>query len=593
MRSILSGFSVLLLAAALLCTALPARGLPSEKSRWIELRTPSFVLFSDAGEKSARNVAASLERLRSVLGQLNPDLKLTSPNPTYVFVFRDDESLKPYRRVYNGKPVDVGGYFLALPEANWVAINGGPQGNQTAVIHHELLHSILRNNYPSLPLWFHEGMAEVYSSFVAGDREAKIGAPVPEHVAWLRRHGTIPLAELFAVDQSSPDYNEGERRGAFYAESWALVHDLLVGNPELRGKAPAYFREMAKEKPAPGAFHRAFGLDDAALEREVGSYVRKRIYEVQTVPVQPTDELKVARRDLPRAEALARLGNLLASLDATLRPAAGEHFRAALALDPEQPQALAGMGRLQTLADRPREARPWLERAAKKAPDDFVIQYLYGLNLLELDPGPQEMRQAREAFARAVALQPDFGEAWARLAFAQAQEDPPPPEAVHAFETAHKLLPTRTDIAFNLMLVCARTGRRDRAQDILDHVIALRGTPDELRRAQAALIQEQRRDAEELIGHGDLAQAAARLQELAAQSPTPEQRADLQSRLDEVRNVLEYNRFVDRYNQAMELAGRDPKAAIAILQDLIATTREPGQVDQAKKALDSLRGEGR
>jgi tetratricopeptide (TPR) repeat protein len=580
--------SALLLSAALLPGPRP----------WIELRTPSFVLFSDAGEKEARKVAASLERLRSVLGQLNPDLKLTAPNPTYVFVFRDQESLKPYRRIYNGKPVDVGGYFLTLPEANWVAINGAPRGGSpTAIIQHELLHSILRNNYPSLPLWFNEGMAEVYSSFQATDREAYIGAPVPEHVAWLRRRGTFPLSELFAVGQDSPDYNEGARRGAFYAESWALVHDLLVGNPELRAKAPSYFQEMAKEKPAPDAFRRAFGLDDAALEKEVGSYVRKRIYIVQTVPVQPIDdmaELKIAKRDIPRAEALARLGNLLASLDPVLRPAAAEHFQAALALDPEQPQALAGMGRLEAMAEHPKEARPWLEKAARKAPEDFVIQYLYGLNLLEdlpaLRPGLPEMRQAREAFARAVALQPDFGEAWAHLAYTQAQEDPPPPEAVAAFETAHKLLPARIDIAFNLMLLCARTGHRDRAQEILDHVIALRGTPDDLRRAQSALIQEERRDVEELIGEGKLEQAVARLEKLAARSPTPEQRADLQGRLEEVRHVIDYNRFVDRYNEAMHLAGRDPKAALAILEDLIATTREPGQVEQAKRAVESLRG---
>jgi tetratricopeptide (TPR) repeat protein len=585
-RPILSG--LLLLSAG----ALPVRALPAEKIPWIELRTPSFLLFSDAGEKNARSVAARLERLRSVLGQLNPGLKLTSPNPTYVFVFRDAESLKPYRRIYNGTPVDVGGYFLAQTEANWAVINGDPRGNETAILQHELLHSILSNNYPSLPLWFNEGMAEVYSAFQASDREAKIGAPVPEHVIWLRRHGAMPLADLFAVRQSSPDYNEGERRGAFYANAWALVHDLLVGNPALRDKAPAYFQEMAKEHPAPDAFHRAFGLDDTALERELNSYVRKRIYVIQTLPVQPDDELHITKRDVPRAEALARLGNLLASLDPTLRPAAAEHFRAALALDPGQPQALAGLGRLESLADRPQQARPWLEKAAQKAPDDFLIQYLYGAALLDSAPGPQEIRQAKDAFTRAVALQPEFGEAWARLAYTQAQDDALLTEAVTSFETAHRLLPTRLDIAFNLLLAAARSGRMDRAQEVLDRVIAVRGTPDDLLRAQTALIQEKRRGIEDLIGQGDLQQAAKRLEDLIAQAPTTDQKTDLQNRLDEVRHVIDYNRFVDRYNEAMRLAGSDPKAAIVILEDLVATTREPGQIEQAKRVLESLR-EGR
>jgi Flp pilus assembly protein TadD len=584
------------LSAALLLAALaagaPLRALPPEKDAWIELRTPSFVLFSDAGEKNARHVAASLERLRSVLGQLNPALKLTSPNPTYVFVFRDNNTFRPYRRVYNGKPVDVGGYFITRPEANWVAVDGDRRSDEAAILNHEYLHYVLSNNYPSLPLWFNEGMAEVYSTFLASNREARIGAPIPEHVYWLRRNGLIPLRDLFAVDQSSPDYSEGARRGVFYAESWALVHNLLVGNPEHRRQAAAYFQEMAKEQPAPDAFRRAFGLDEEALEKEIRSYVRKRAFEVQLIPVAPEEELRVTRRDLPRAEALARLGSLLVSLDRTLWPDAAEHFRAALALDAGQAQALAGLGWIESLSGRPREARPWLEKAAAKAPDDFVIQYLYGLALLDL-AGPADLRLARDAFARAVTLQPEYGEGWARLGYAQAQEDPLPPEAVTAFETAHRLLPTHTDVAFNLMLAYARSGQRERAAEMIDRVLAVHGTPDEVRRARAALIQERRKDAEDIIGKGDLESAAALLDELAAAAPTPEQKAELLGRLADVRHVLDYNRFVDRYNHAMRIAGSDPKAAIAILEELVATTAEPGQLEQARKVLASLKAERR
>jgi len=589
MRPILSLLAIL--AVGLLGG--PARALPPERDAWIELKTPSFVLFSDAGEKNARQVAESLERLRSVLGQLNPGLKLTAPNPSYVFVFRNNDAFKPYRRVYNGRPVDVGGYFITRPEANWVAVNGDPRTDEEAIINHEYLHYILSNNYPSLPLWFNEGMAEVYSSFQATAREARIGIPIPEHVYWLRQHSLIPPAQLFAMSQTSPDYNEGARRGVFYAESWALVHYLLVGSPEHQKKAPDYLREMTRDQPAANAFRAAFGLDDATLEQEIRAYVRKRLFEVKTIPVQPNETLQVTRRDLPRAEALARLGGLLVSLDPSLWPAAAEHFQAALAQDPAQPQALAGRGWLESLAGHPHEARPWLEKAATRAPDDFVIQYLYGLALLEGTPGPDDLRQARRAFAQAVALQPDFGEAWARLAFAQAQDDTLLPEALRSFETAHRLLPTHTDIAYNLALAYARTGQRDRAQEIIDHVLAAHGTPDEVQRARAALIQEKRRDVEDLIEKSDLEGAAALLEQLAAQSPTPDQKTALLARLDEVRHVLAYNRFVGRYNQAMELAGRDPKAAIAILEDLVATTSEPGQLEQAKKVLASLKGERR
>jgi len=596
MRTILSALSACLLALAL--AAGPARAqsaeLPPEQDRWIELKTPSFVLWSDASEKNAREVAARLERLRSVLGQLNPGLKLTSPNPTYVFVFRTTAAFKPYRRVYNGQAVYVGGYFVTQPEANWVAVNGDARSDEESILNHELLHSILRNNYPGLPLWFNEGLAEVYSSFQATDREARIGLPIPDHVYWLRLHSLIPVAQLFAMDQGSPDYNEGARRGVFYAESWALVHYLLVGHPELRQKAPLYFREMAKERPAPDAFRAAFGRGEGELEKEIQAYVRKRIFEVQIVPVQPDADLHFTRRDLPRAEALARLGGLLVSLGASRWPAAADHFHAALALDPEQPQALAGLGWIESLSGRPQEAQPWLAKAAAKAPDDVVIQYLYGIALLDGTSGPAEARQAQAALARAVALQPELGEAWARLAFAQAREDPMPADAVLSFETAHRLLPGRTDIAFNLVLACARSGRRDRAQEVIDHVLAVHGSAEQVQKARAALVNEQRRDAEDLIGKGDLKKAAALLAEVVQQpAATPEQKADLLARLADIRQVLDYNSFVDRYNQAIEIASREPEAAIAILEELVATSREAGQVEQAKKVLESLKAERR
>jgi tetratricopeptide (TPR) repeat protein len=366
-----------------------------------------------------------------------------------------------------------------------------------------------------------------------------------------------------------------------------------VGDPQHQRQAPLYLQEMAQEAPAADAFPRAFGLDQATLEREIRMYVRKRVFEVQIVPVQPEEDLRFIRRDLSRPEAIARLGNLLASLDPTLWPAAAEHFHAALALDPEQAQAQAGLGRLEALAGRPKEALPWLERAAARAPDDFVIQYLFGVALLDTQPDRKGLQRARDAFGRAVALQPEYGEAWARLAYAQAEEDPDTlaAAALGSFETAHRLLPTRSDIAFNLVLAYARSGKRDRAQDVIEHTLVPHGTPDEVRRARSALVQEERREVEELIGKGDLTTATTRLEGLLARAATPEQRAELAARLEDVRQVLAYNRFVDRYNHAMEIAGRDPQGAIAILEDLVATTREPGQLEQARRVLESLKSE--
>lgn len=147
--------------AALVTAALPAaHALPKPKEEWIEIRTANFTLFSSAGEKDTQRLAADLERLRDALTQLSPGLALNSPYPTYIFVFRNADSFRPYQRLYKGKPLDSGGYFLSRELANFVAINGDQRGDGRGIIYHEYLHYALRNNYASLPLWLNEGLAE-------------------------------------------------------------------------------------------------------------------------------------------------------------------------------------------------------------------------------------------------------------------------------------------------------------------------------------------------------------------------------------------------------------------------------------------------
>jgi len=563
----------------------PARALPPDGDAWLKLETDNFTLFSNAGERPTRQLATDLERLRATLAQLDPDLKLSSPSPTFLFVFRDGAALDPYRLVFEGKPVEVGGYFLSRPEANYVAVNADPRGDARAIVYHEYLHYILRNNYPGLPLWLHEGMAQLYSTFDAGGSEARIGKPMEEHARWLPRNPLLPLAELFALGVRSRDYHEGSRRGAFYAQSWALAHYLLVGNPDRRELTLRYLRTLSRGEPADEAFRLAFGGE---LEAELRAYIHRGVFRHVQAPGAKV-EPGFRSAPLPREDLLAGLGLLLSFLDPSLRSVAEEHLKAALAANPGHGPALAGLGVLAELAGRTEEAGSWLERAAKAAPDDFLIQYRWGLNRLALAPDRAALRQAADALGRAVALRPDFGDAWARLGYALSSEVPLPPEALRAFETAHRLMPWDTSIAFNLMLTRIRMGKAKEAEALIDGAIALEGGPAEAERARSVWVEELRGEAERQLEKGDLEGAVPLLEELAAKA-AGEQREKLHRRLDEVRGVLAYNRFGERYDQAVQLAqqGRMDQA-IHILEDLAAHAPTPGQAAEARRLLEEIR----
>jgi Flp pilus assembly protein TadD len=581
--------SFTLLAAALWAIAAPARALPSPRDPWIEVHTASFTLFSEAGERKTKEIGEDLERLRDALSQLSPGLALSSPTPTYIFIFQDAPSFQPYQRTYNGKPLDSGGYFLGRQLANYVAINGNQHGDEKVIIYHEYLHYLMNNNFAALPLWMNEGLAEYYSTFQAAKDEARIGLPVPEHVFWLRQHTFIPFTTLFAVTEKSPEYNEADRRGGFYAESWALVHYLISGNPERRRQASEYLRLVQAGTPPDRIFAKAFGADPTRLEHELRIYIQKKLFDYTRVPIRSAASLSVDVKPMARADMLYRLGDLLANLSDDRAAEAGEHFRAALALQPDHGPALAGLGFLAERAGRTDEARASYEKAAKLAPDDVRVQYLYANNLIA-DPGPDSLRLARAALKLAVALRPDFGEAWARLGYTYQTEEDLPPEAVQALETAHRLLPARMDVAHNLSLAYARNGQEAKAQELIDRVLVPQATPEQVESAREGLLDEEHRRAEELIGVQKLAEALPVLEAVKAKTSRPQRRAEIEQRIEEIRHALNFNAFVDRYNQAVELAnrGKVPEAA-AILETLLETTQDPVQVERARTLLERLR----
>ncbi len=583
--------ALLLTALILPAVAAPAAALP-RKDDWVELRTPSFTLFTNAGESYTRRIAADLERLRDALSQLAPGVALSSPTPTYIFVFRNATSFQPYLRTYAGRPMESGGYFLSTQLANYVAINGDRRADGTSIIYHEYLHYVLRNQFASLPLWLHEGLAEYYSTFkVVGD-QAKIGLPILEHVTWLRKNPLIPLASLFAVEEDSKEYNENSRRGAFYAESWALVHYLISGNPERRRQASEYLRLAQAGAPPAKIFEQAFGAGPATLERELSNYVKGYLFNYTTAPIRPEASFAVEARPMAWADVLYRLGDLLADLDEEHRAAAAEHFRAALAEQPDHGPALAGLGYLEELAGRHQEARPWYGRAAKAAPDHFLVQYLYATNLME-DPGPDSLRQARVALSKAVQLRPDFGEAWARLGYTYQVEEKLAAEAVQVLETAHRLLPSRPDIAHNLAVVYARAGERQKAEALIESVLVPRGEPEAVENAREALLDEDYIRAEELIGEQKLEEALLQLEKIRAQTVREARRATLTARIGEIQAALSFNRFVDQYNQAVALANKgDIRGAVAILEPLAEATPNPTQADQARRLLERLKRGG-
>ena len=88
-------------------------------------------------------------------------------------------------------------------------------------------------------MWLNEGSGRVLWQFhdlrqICGDRESSPRTPADTAA----RNKLIPIETLLQADEHSPFYNEANHASMFYAESWAIVHYLML-DPEARQAAIA------------------------------------------------------------------------------------------------------------------------------------------------------------------------------------------------------------------------------------------------------------------------------------------------------------------------------------------------------------------
>jgi len=101
-------------------------------------------------------------------------------------------------------------------------------------------------------------------------------------VLLLRDH-FIPLADLVKVDHKSPLYNESARSSIFYAESWALVHYLLLGEQQKYGShAGGFVAALAGGASFEDASQRQLGLTGDQLQQLLTRYIRGDMFPMQS-----------------------------------------------------------------------------------------------------------------------------------------------------------------------------------------------------------------------------------------------------------------------------------------------------------------------
>jgi len=546
-------FAAIAVAVAVYSSPIAAQEFspPKPTQKWIEIRTANFRFFSNAGRMATRQVAVDLEELRAVLGELT-DYDLQAPIPTFIFVFKGDRSFLPYKVLYDDHPAAVTGYFIGGDYANYIAINADAR-DASAIVFHEYVHYVANNNMWYLPVWFSEGLAQFYESFQVVGETVYIGLPVLRHLVVLRGSVPIPLDQLFAVDRSSELYNESDRKGIFYSQSWALVHYLLLGDEERRRQLGDYLELVRNGVPGSEAFATAFSGSYESLARELRGYLRTlRFPSIETKADFDLDE-EFEIRKMPYAEVLYRLGDLLGNHQPE-RPERRAYFETAIGVDPEYGAPISAMAVETEEYANWEAARTLHERAAKSSPGDSMVLFRWG-EFLSRRGG--QLRTAVAALTRSTELDPSFAPAWATLAKVYADAGETSEVAVEAARKAHSMRPSDTMATRDLVRLYLRLDRREEAVSLIEH--ALRSD----RRAQAEawtlVIHRDLERAHDLLRNDRPLEATERLNladTLVDRSLYP---PVVRQNIDWPRRSINEQRALAHFNRAQELFSQDDR----------------------------------
>jgi tetratricopeptide (TPR) repeat protein len=485
------------LLLSLIAVAMGACATPLERSSWIEISSPHFEILSTMSAAGTRELALELERFHALIYLITSAERVDSPIPTKIFAFERPSEL----RQFTGRN-DVAGMFKPGLRQNQILLTKyGRRLGASEVILHEYVHFVVRNGTSRVyPIWYDEGFAEFLSSARVIKDTMAIGA-IPEVRASSFDYGKwIPLHRII----SSTGYSDFSNKSLpmFYAESWALVHYLTLGRSgehdwtrELNG----YLLRVENGVEPAVAFEKAFGDSIQAVDAKIRNWLRQRKSSRVGLPLtRLVYDRSAPEVHRPSEDSVAvSLGQLWLSFGDGAK--AEPFFSDAIATNPDNARAHAGLGDALKFQKQWDDAEPHFLRAVDLDPDDVLnlidlAEYFQDLATVDLYPERREdlLLEARGLFVRSLEKEPMNPEARARLGWTYLALGDDPAKGVSMVEGAFETLPSSPHLSQLLVEAYVATRQEEKAREVLSRSIAVRekGEIDASLREQIAAIRK-------------------------------------------------------------------------------------------------------
>jgi len=382
---------------------------PRLSGSWKRTSSGDITAIGAVSDGALRKAASQLASFRAAFSTLYPAMRVTSPVPTRIVAFPDAQSFHRFSpRDDRGRPQEyVGGYFSAGPDVNLITVVGG----SSEIVFHEYAHYLLFRNFHSLPTWLNEGLAEFHSTFEADWKNGKslLGRAPVHRLRSLRHYSFLPLRRVVSASPADMEklWRNPDQIEMFYAESWALVHYLMIGR---KSNKPSNFGEFVRAiergTGADAALKQWFGTDLAQIERELQPYIHAFTYPALAFDLVEPAASEVVVERMTEADARFIQGDLLLRMRATSD--AEKDLRAALAADPSHRAARISVALVDLEHGRRAEGMVALQQLSASPASDFAAPYYLASSLA--DEGRHA--DALAMFDRAVRANAESPHAW-------------------------------------------------------------------------------------------------------------------------------------------------------------------------------------
>jgi hypothetical protein len=482
-RGARSVLGVMLFAALSAIASGAGTDFAAAQKKWQHYQSPHFELYSRNSDGSSRELLRNLELLHALFFSTFRFAE-RRPAEVTVYYFQSDRELAAYKSAHYSKDRELAAYYKASPDRSIIALSAEYDLESTQhTIFHEYIHHLFRVTGEEPPVWYNEGMAELFSTLEIGSNGLILGKPLPGHVALVAREDLLPLATLFAVDYQSSIYTQGQHTGLFYAESWALLHYSLFGKAgPLQARLDDFLRFAAAQRWKTGgseelraAFQQKVGIDYPAMEELLERYVRTGRYATRKVaPPKIASPESYPQRAVSHEEMRERLAEL--ALRVNRDPRGKLVLLQALEKNPANIRALESLGADALIDGDEVTFRERWERAIAAGSRNPALyhelalfegrrwfgEFDYYFRLPE-----QKTEELRKLLLRSIEGAPDQVVAYELLAWVEASAPAPKPAHVNLVQQHFPVLKEQQRTLLALALVRARLGDKETALQLL------------------------------------------------------------------------------------------------------------------------------